>query len=294
VPAPSPSRSAVLDSACAGLIAEQCFGLGRAVLLVHLLSLAEADKLIMRHLPSPMVVGNAAKSYAQKVQSGAVFACVAGLCQGFAGGYVGLGGATVAMRVVKSIMSIILPRHRRVKRSSGQRPPPAALSSSSTTIAGRWEFDASTSDSLEPFLVAVGAPKMVARMVGNKGKPITMSVEDKLLTASSSSAGGRQLQSFSVTVAVDGKEAEVFDTCDATSVQTPRGIVTATLEEGATPSDFTVLKRGPREGELVTERRRLSSDDGRELECVFTHQLGGGTSSSPVIRVVRRYRRADE
>ena len=68
VPAPSPSRSVVLDGACAGLIAEQCFDLGRAVLLVHLLSLAEADKLIMRHLPSPMVLGNAAKSYAQKVQ----------------------------------------------------------------------------------------------------------------------------------------------------------------------------------------------------------------------------------
>ena len=44
------------------------------------------------------------------------------------------------------------------------------------TLAGRWELDTARSESLEPFLVSVGAPRLIAKMVSGKGKPVTITM----------------------------------------------------------------------------------------------------------------------
>ena len=52
----------------------------------------------------------------------------------------------------------------------------AAAAVDTGTLAGRWELDTARSESLEPFLVSVGAPRLIAKMVGSKGKPVTITV----------------------------------------------------------------------------------------------------------------------
>jgi hypothetical protein len=167
-----------------------------------------------------------------------------------------------------------------LRRMFRGRPPPSRQrlpSSTNDGMNGVWLLDAEASESLEPFLVAVGAPRLIARLVGKKGKPVNIRVEEKGEKAAS------------VTIALEGGgEGETFKT-DGTSstVTTPRGAVTATME-GDVRRAFTVLKRGPDEGELVTETRELAAC-GRRLKCTFVHSTG----KEPPVTVVRWYIRRD-
>lgn len=95
------------------------------------------------------------------------------------------------------------------------------------------------------------------------------------------SVSGRTL-----TVAVEGKAAERFDLDGNSTVQTPRGMVSA-IVAGDVRTGFTITKRGPSEGEVVTETRELSAD-GKELKVTFSHRVG---EAEPVV-VSRVYVRA--
>merc|ERR1712167_306556 len=86
------------------------------------------------------------------------------------------------------------------KKSKRRRP----LVTATNGCGGTWTLDPTRSESLEPFLVAVGAPKLVARLVGTRGKPMTVTVSGRALT-----------------VAVEGKDAEKFDLDGDSTIQTP-------------------------------------------------------------------------
>ena len=138
-------------------------------------------------------------------------------------------------------------------------------------VEGMWSLDVKASESLEPFLIAVGAPKLIAKLVGKRGKPMTISIE--LSTCS---------------IGVEGKPTETFSTSGGTtSVETPGGPVVATLQGDARRA-FTITKIGPAQGEVVTETRELTPD-GTRLKCTFTHTRG---DHEPLVVVVRWYTRA--
>ncbi len=134
------------------------------------------------------------------------------------------------------------------------------------TVEGRWILDASRSESLEPFLIAVGAPYLVAKLVGKRGKPMAIGIDGE-----------------HVTVQVEGKDAEKFGP-RPTDVPTPRGAVRATLTRHR--GGFGVVKRGPAEGEVVTEEYELV-EAGRVLRSTFTH----ARPNEQTVTVVRYYAR---
>ena len=204
--------------------------------------------------------------------SPAVAECAAELARGGVYGYVGLGAVYVALditgKIIGTAAGVVRPsRGERVEIDGGE-----GVVSDLSSVAGRWVLDAARSESLEPFLIAVGAPKLVAKLVGSKGKPMAIAVEG---------GGG-------VTVSIQGKPAETFSTRKPTAVETPRGTVTATLRASGGPTwrAFTVSKAGPSKGESSQEERELI-EGGRTLRCRFTHT----TSSGVVTSVVRYYTR---
>ena len=185
----------------------------------------------------------------------------AACCRGAAYGYLGvhtLGTTAGALR--KSL--------RLVKRPPSG-PQRAAAAVDTGTLAGRWELDTARSESLEPFLVSVGAPRLIAKMVGSKGKPVTITVG-----------------AATVEVTTDGKPPERLSLKGAAEVETPGGAVTATARVQRGGRALVVEKAGPRDGERTVETRTLQ-DDGA-LRCEFTHRPPGGAA----VTVVRVYTRA--
>ena len=139
-------------------------------------------------------------------------------------------------------------------------------------VQGTWHIDAARSESMTPFLISVGAPRLIAHMVGKRGKPVVIRVDG----------------SEGVTVCVEGKADESFVAGSTTAVETPGGTVSATLTLGKTSDglrSFTVHKAGPAAGEHSVEERVLTERG--ELECTFTHHPASG----PEVRVVRVYTR---
>ena len=185
----------------------------------------------------------------------------AACCRGAAYGYLGvhtLGTTAGALR--KTL--------RLVKRPPSG-PQRAAAAVDTGTLAGRWELDTARSESLEPFLVSVGAPRLIAKMVGSKGKPVTITM------------GGATVE-----VTTDGKPPERLSLKGAAEVETPGGAVTATARVQRGGRALVVEKAGPRDGERTVETRTLQ-DDGA-LRCEFTHRPPGGAA----VTVVRVYTRA--
>ena len=180
---------------------------------------------------------------------------LAAYCVGSAYGYCGMAAVYATIGAIGRTLS-------RLKSNDKPRKRVSFDADDFTSVAGRWVLDTQRSESLEPFLVAVGAPKLIARMVGAKGKPMDV----RAATAS----GG----ATTFTIALEGKPEETFSTVGSTDVQTPRGTVQATLSGDARRS-FTVTKRGPAEGELGTETRELC-DGGRTLKCTFMHRTPDG------------------
>ena len=186
----------------------------------------------------------------------------AACCRGAAYGYLGvhtLGTTAGALR--KSL--------RLVKRPPSG-PQRAAAAVDTGTLAGRWELDTARSESLEPFLVSVGAPRLIAKMVGSKGKPVTIT-----------------MGAATVEVTTDGKPPERLSLKGAAEVETPGGAVRATARVQRGGRALVVEKAGPRDGERTIETRTLQ-DDGA-LRCEFTHRPPGGAK---VVTVVRVYTRA--
>lgn len=139
-------------------------------------------------------------------------------------------------------------------------------------VQSTWHIDAARSESMTPFLISVGAPRLIACMVGKRGKPVVIHVDG----------------SEGVTVCVEGKADECFVAGSTTAVETPAGTVSATLTLGKTSDglrSFTVHKAGPATGEHSVEERVLTERG--ELECTFTHHPASG----PEVRVVRVYTR---
>ena len=139
-------------------------------------------------------------------------------------------------------------------------------------VQGTWHIDAERSESMTPFLISVGAPRLIAHMVGKRGKPVVIRVDG----------------SEGVTVCVEGKADESYVAGSTTAVETPGGTVSATLTLGKTSDglrSFTVHKAGPAAGEHSVEERVLTERG--ELECTFTHHPASG----PEVRVVRVYTR---
>ena len=186
----------------------------------------------------------------------------AACCRGAAYGYLGvhtLGTTAGALR--KTL--------RLVKRPPSG-PQRAAAAVDTGTLAGRWELDTARSESMEPFLVSVGAPRLIAKMVGSKGKPVTIT-----------------MGAATVEVTTDGKPPERLSLKGAAEVETPGGAVMATARVQRGGRALVVEKAGPRDGERTVETRTLQ-DDGA-LRCEFTHRPPG--SGKPVT-VVRFYTRA--
>ena len=148
-------------------------------------------------------------------------------------------------------------------------------------LAGRWVLDPERSESMTPFLVSVGAPRLIARMVGKKGKPITIQLTDEF-----------------VSIEVEGKEEQRFVRDGSeTEVMTPKGATQATLqvsEVDGTEADgdeiclpsFTVTKLGPAEGETTTETYKLLESGALQATFSHTHPKSGATTT--VVRVYVR------
>lgn len=192
------------------------------------------------------------------------------ICTGGAIGYLGMASCYSALDVVGGSLKV---RRSKAKSQIHDREVISQrFSAEHNTIAGRWVLDLDRSESLEPFLVAVGAPKLVAKLVGKKGKPMELRF-----------SGNHD----EVTIQVDGKEAEILSFATSTRVSTPRGDVLARAE-GGPHKVFTVTKTGPGPDEVVTEVRELL-DNGRTLKVTFSHRTG---ATAPVV-VTRFYQRAD-
>lgn len=185
----------------------------------------------------------------------------AACCRGAAYGYLGvhtLGTTAGALR--KTL--------RLVKRPPSG-PQRAAAAVDTGTLAGRWELDAARSESMEPFLVSVGAPRLIAKMVGSKGKPVTIT-----------------MGAATVEVTTDGKPPERLSLKGAAEVETPGGAVMATARVQRGGRALVVEKAGPRDGERTIETRTLQ-DDGA-LGCEFTHHPPGGAKAVTVVRFYTR------
>ena len=195
-----------------------------------------------------------------KVPSDAILEAAQGLCVGFACGYAGMATTARAFGAI----GVILRRGGRKEKAV------ASSKGDCTTIEGRWILDATRSESLEPFLIAVGAPKLIAKMVGRKGKPMEIAVDKA-----------------AVTVTIEGKGSELVKFGVSRPLDTPKGSVLAIATADNARRKLTITKRGPAPDEVVTEQRELSHD-GRQLTCTFTHRRG----QDPPIVVVRYYVRA--
>lgn len=190
------------------------------------------------------------------------------LCEGMFLGYAIPFAAATTIGTTSSLL----------KRSvrAGRRPTKQhhnAIISETTSVEGKWVLDAAKSESVEPFLVAVGAPRLIAKMVGTKGKPVQITID-----------GDKE-----VSVRVEGKDAEQLTT-QGSSVSTPRGDVRAVVTRTKSRdgwSAFRVVKKGPAEAEVTTEERELI-EDGRAMRCTFTHSRPGQRT----VTVVRYYLRA--
>ena len=184
------------------------------------------------------------------------------LSQSVAIGYAVPYAALTAIKVATSIV----PRKRQPTHQH------RAVETTGTAVSGcegRWILDTERSESLTPFLIAVGAPRLIAKMVGSKGKPMEIVTDGE-----------------KVTIRIEGKEAELIGP-GKTDVTTPRGTVCATLSKSRGRdgwTSFRVVKHGPADGEVVTEERELV-EGGRVLRCVFTHSRVG----EPKVTVVRWY-----
>jgi hypothetical protein len=196
----------------------------------------------------------------------------AGLVAFSEGGLWGYAGA-FALSAFFDVLGAILSKKQRQAITTD---PAAIRQTDLGTIEGRWLLDAKASESLEPFLVAVGAPRLVAKLVGTKGKPMELRVRD------------RQLEGLQLMVHVEGKDPEMYCIARSTAVRTPRGLQQATLT-GDEAVGFHVVKRGPAEGESVKNSFELC-DGGRRLRCIYAHRTGG---SEPVT-VTRYYERAHQ
>ena len=166
---------------------------------------------------------------------------------------------------------------RRVAASLHYRGSSHGIEAPSDTVPkgvqGTWYIDVVKSESMTPFLISVGAPRLIARMVGTRGKPVVI-----------------QVGTEGVTVCVEGKADERYVAGLSMAVETPGGTVSATLTLGKTNDglrSFTVHKAGPTAGEHTVEERVLTERG--ELECTFTHHPASG----PEVRVVRVYTRHD-
>ena len=152
---------------------------------------------------------------------------------------------------------------------------------------GKWTLDAKQSESMTPFLIAVGAPRIIAKLVGKKGKPVTLRVDGA-----------------SVAIQVEGKDREEYRVGEDAPMETPRGTVSATLvlgdedadgdgKDGKVEASFTIVKSGPVAGEVTTEVRQLleepDADGKRVMRCIFTHT---SPKTGVKTRVVRYYTRA--
>jgi hypothetical protein len=187
------------------------------------------------------------------------------LGKGALGGY----GSFAAVAYLRACFSGIIRRlSAYFHRQKTFMPMPV---NSTGTVAGRWVLDGARSESMEPFLVSVGAPRLVARMVGKKGKPVVIDIAEN----------------GAVTVHVEGKEAERF-TSTPTELTTPKGSVLATLVASAGKGAFTITKQGPAEGEVTTEVRELVEDaDTMRMTLSHRNPVDGMT-----VFCVRYYRRA--
>jgi len=159
----------------------------------------------------------------------------------------------------------------------------AAAGLAAAGLEGRWALDGERSDSMTDFLISVGAPRVIARLVGKTGKPVTIAVV------------GPDRKEVSVTV--EGKAAEVLSVAEARPVETPGGQVSATLKaDGLKPSgwgsappqlrSFTTVKLGPAEGEKTTEARELAEDG--SMRCAFTHENPTTKQATTAVRYYNR------
>jgi len=69
------------------------------------------------------------------------------------------------------------------------------------TVAGHWVLDPTRSESLEPFLRAVGVPGIIARLTGRRGKPLTIVIADAgSITVTIGSNAAEQLELGKTTI----------------------------------------------------------------------------------------------
>ena len=185
----------------------------------------------------------------------------AACCRGAAYGYLGVHTLGTTAGALRKTLRLV------------KRPPPgpqrAAAAVDTGTLAGRWELDTARSESLEPFLVSVGAPRLIAKMVGSKGKPVTIT-----------------MGAATVEVTTDGKPPERLSLKGAAEVETPGGAVMATARVQRGGRALVVEKAGPRDGERTVETRTLQ-DDGA-LRCEFTHHPSGNAKAVTVVRFYTR------
>ena len=186
----------------------------------------------------------------------------AACCRGAAYGYLGVHTLGTTAGALRKTLRLV------------KRPPPgpqrAAAAVDTGTLAGRWELDTARSESLEPFLVSVGAPRLIAKMVGSKGKPVTIT-----------------MGAATVEVTTDGKPPERLSLKGAAAeVETPGGAVMATARVQRGGRALVIEKAGPRDGERTIETRALQ-DDGA-LRCEYTHRPPGGTAAVTVVRFYTR------
>lgn len=185
----------------------------------------------------------------------------AACCRGAAYGYLGVHTLGTTAGALRNTL-------RLVKRPPSG-PQRAAAAVDTGTLAGRWELDTARSESLEPFLVSVGAPRLIAKMVGSKGKPVTITM------------GGATVE-----VTTDGKPPERLSLKGAAEVETPGGAVMATARVQRGGRALVVEKAGPRDGERTIETRALQ-DDGA-LRCEFTNRPPGDRRAVTVVRFYTR------
>ena len=93
------------------------------------------------------------------VRADIVLDCAVSTCKGAAWGYVGMAGTCELLGIVGQVAGALAPPKRRRE-----------VACTEDDVSGHWVIDSTRSESLEPFLIAVGAPRLVAKLVGTKGK----------------------------------------------------------------------------------------------------------------------------
>ena len=154
---------------------------------------------------------------------------------------------------------------RRRDLQGARRPQPRfALS-----LDGTWVLAAETPrGALKDFLISVGAPRVFAGPLAKAfdADAIQLDVIDK-------NTGGRAVsvetpkRSWSLPIKLNTNA--IYHTNQDTIVATPRGNQKASLRPCTSRGDFTIVKRGPAEGERVLERYH-AIDEGH-IEQELTH-----------------------